>query len=350
MERSAKKNFLIDFSYAVLVGIIVFAVCRFLLKYLLPFIFAVIVAFFMQKPSNYISKKTKIRQGTTAAILSVIVYFSVAIICSFLIYRLVLLAAGFTEYLPQLFEKVNVLLAKAQNFFYNSFGVANDKFNAALTAFFGSALEKFTFAISGFVSEIVKNMPSFFISSIVALVATCYIAKDFNGLVKFLKLFFGKKITKKTIRIKNILFESVFKFVKGYSILTLITYFELLAGLLILRVKFAPVLALLIAFVDLLPIIGTGTVMIPWAFFSAINGRILFAISLAVLYIMIIVIRNFAEPKIIGTQIGINPLFTLLAMFTGLKVLGLAGLILFPIILIVVIRYYKDEMEEGLSV
>ena len=128
------------------------------------------------------------------------------------------------------------------------------------------------------------------------------------------------------------------------------TYAELLLGLFLLKIKYAPFIALIIALVDVLPVIGTGTVMIPWAVLSVFLGNNRLALGLAVLYVIIVIVRNFLEPKIISTQIGMNPLFTLLAMFVGLKVLGFWGLILFPIILIVVIRYYKDEMQEGLSV
>jgi predicted PurR-regulated permease PerM len=64
----------------------------------------------------------------------------------------------------------------------------------------------------------------------------------------------------------------------------------------------------------------------------------------------VILVRNFLEPKIIGKQIGINPLFTLIAMFLGLRIFGVWGLFLFPVVLIAVIKYYKSEPEESLSV
>ena len=109
-------------------------------------------------------------------------------------------------------------------------------------------------------------------------------------------------------------------------------------------------MAVIIAFVDILPVIGTGTVLVPWAVILALIGNIKLAVSLAVLYIITVIVRNFLEPKIIGGQIGISSLFTLIFMFAGLKILGVLGLILFPIIFIVTVKYFKDEMEEGLSV
>ena len=124
-----------------------------------------------------------------------------------------------------------------------------------------------------------------------------------------------------------------------------ITFLELLAGLYILRIKYAPLLAALISVIDILPVLGTGTVLVPWAAAELLARDTAAGIGLLVLYAVITVIRNFAEPKIIGKEMGINPLFTLLAMFIGLKLFGFAGILLLPITLIVVVKYYKDEME-----
>ena len=136
---------------------------------------------------------------------------------------------------------------------------------------------------------------------------------------------------------------SVFKLIKGYAILMLMTFLELLAGFLILRVKYALLLSLLIAVVDILPVLGTGTVLIPWGIAGLILKNTALGIGILVLYAVITVIRNFAEPKIIGKQIGINPLFTLLSMFIGIKLLGFAGVIIFPTALIVTVKYYSED-------
>lgn len=343
MERTTKKNFLIDFAYVVSILFLVYFIGKFFLQYLLPFIFATIIAFAMQKPSYYLSRKFKIKQGILAAVLSGAVYLIAGFLIGFLIYRLILLFIDFKDYLPQLFEKFNNILIR----FESIFETMPENFN--VSGLIDNVISKVTLNIGGFISNLAKNMPSFFLSSIVAFVATCYIAKDFKGLSKFVKEICGRKITENVLKIKKILFESVFKLIKGYLILSLLTYIELTVGLLILKVKFAPLIAVLIATVDLLPVIGAGTVMVPWAVITAFLGNYGLGIGIVVLYLVVLLLRNFAEPKIIAGQIGINPLFTLLAMFVGLKLIGFLGLILFPIILIVVIRYYRDEDNQGLS-
>lgn len=108
--------------------------------------------------------------------------------------------------------------------------------------------------------------------------------------------------------------------------------------------KYAPVIALLIAVVDVLPVLGTGTVVIPWGITEILLGNGVRGVGLFVMYAVVTLVRSFAEPKIIGNQIGINPLFTLIAMFVGLKTLGFLGVLIFPTVLIVTVEYYKEQM------
>lgn len=351
MEIENKKNFLIKFLYLVVIGTLIFVASKFLINYLLPFIVAIIIAYLMQRPASFFSKKLKFSKGIIAAIFSVSVYFIVAFAVVFIIYKSTGFLGGLTKVLPDLFEELSSIVNTLHNRFSN---IMPDEFSSAFDGLSKSMLERITTQISGFVSRVLtklaKSTPSFLFSSIVALVASCYIAKDYDRLLKFVKELLGKKVTGNLEKIKVILFESVFKLLKGYLILTVLTYLQLLAGFLMLKVKHAPIIALLISFVDVLPVLGTGTVLIPWAVLSVLWGNIPLAIGLGILYIVVVIVRNFAEPKIIGTQIGINPLFTLLAMFVGLKLFGVAGLFLFPIILIIVIKYYKNQMQEGLSV
>ena len=346
-----KKKFLINFAYIGVTGLLIFLVCRFLINYLLPFVIATIIAFLMQKPAAFLGKKFRFKKGTIAAVLSATVYLVVAFCAVYSLYKLTIFLAGFTERLPQIFDEISAFFNKLQERFSEM--IPND-YNSGLNDFWDNTLQRASTDLGGFFSRalasIAKNTPSFLFSSIVALVASCYIAKDYNILIKFTKELCGKRVSENIQKIKIILFESVFKLLKGYLILTFLTFLQLLIGFVILRVKYAALIAVLISFVDILPVLGTGTVLIPWAVISALYGNVALGVGLGVLYIIVIVVRNFAEPKIIGTQIGINPLFTLLAMFIGFRLLGVAGLFLFPIVLIVIIKFYKNQMQEGLSV
>ncbi len=354
LERITKKNFIIDVIYIALIIFLVGAASVLVLKYLMPFVIGSVIAFAVQKPSRYLSRKIKLCDGLLAAVLSVLVYLAVGAVFVFLSYRLAVFLIGLTDFLPSLFEKIGAVFEQIQQKYSALFSNLPERLNLDFNVLIEDALKKLLATlvdfISGLMSGIAKKAPSFFVSSIVTLVATCLIAKDFEHLLRFVKTLIGKQRTEKIVKIKDIIIGSVFKLGKGYFILTLITFSLLYLGFLILKIDYALSLAVIIAFVDLLPVIGTGTVLVPWSIGSVLLGNIPLGIGIGVLFVMIVIVRNFCEPKIIGMQIGINSLFTLISMFLGLKLFGVAGLILFPIIFIVVIRYYKDEMTDSLSV
>ena len=115
-----------------------------------------------------------------------------------------------------------------------------------------------------------------------------------------------------------------------------------------LKVKYALIIAFATALIDILPVVGLGAVLIPWAVFSALSGNPERAIGLAVLYILIATIRNVIDPKIIGDKLGIHPVFSLAITFLGLKLFGAVGVLLAPLITIAVktlleIKYGQKE-------
>lgn len=132
------------------------------------------------------------------------------------------------------------------------------------------------------------------------------------------------------------------KLIKSYSIIMSITFVELSIGLSILKISNPFLIALAISVFDILPILGAGGVLLPWAIFSLILGNVPLGIGLFILYGVIMVVRQVIEPKIVGQQIGLHPIATLLCMFIGAKLLGVIGLFLFPITA-TIIKGMNDE-------
>lgn len=347
MDERAKKNFLITAAYIVTVGAIVFIVCRFLLKYLMPFIIGGLIAWAVQKPAYYISGKTRLNSKISAALLTAAVFALLAAALFFAVLGFTTAAGGIMRELSVRAGDMGKMLSSLRNNFDALFKRLPDEFGSAAdtlwNGFLARAASAAGGAVSSFAGAVVRRAPSFLISCIVSVAAGCYIAADFRGLSKFVGGVIGKRTYENCVKIKNILVGSVFKLLKGYALLMLLTLSELFIGFLVLRVKYALLLGLLIAVIDILPVLGTGTVLIPWGIAELLFENTALGIGLLVLYAVITVIRNFAEPKIIGRQMGINPLFTLLSMFIGIKLLGFAGVIIFPTALIVTVKYYGED-------
>ena len=103
-----------------------------------------------------------------------------------------------------------------------------------------------------------------------------------------------------------------------------------------------------IAFVDALPILGSGAVMVPWGIISGLNGDLKLGISIIVLWIIMSVLRQFIEPKILSSKIGIHPIFTIISMYTGFKLLGIIGMFVGPIVLIILKNIFSKLLDDGI--
>ncbi len=349
MELQYKKRFLIELTFAFVVTVIVYFAIRFVLGYLLPFVIATPIAYFSHRLSERLHRGFHLSKGCVAAISAALIFTAFFGLAVLLIY---LLSTAFRNFLGNLGDFVAYatgIVSELQNSISDFLKELSPDLAAEVAIITESFAERLRTAlgntVSGAATGIAKAMPSFLLSSVVALVASCYIAKDFEGLARFVKELMGKRIYDNILKVREILVGSILKLLKGYLILATLTFAELTAGLWILRVDYAPLVAFLIALVDLLPVFGTGTILVPWGIARLLSGDIFMGISLILLYAVIMLVRNFLEPKIIGKQIGINPLFTLVAMFAGLKVFGFWGLLICPITLIVVIKYYKNEMQ-----
>lgn len=107
-------------------------------------------------------------------------------------------------------------------------------------------------------------------------------------------------------------------------------------------------MALFIAFADALPILGSGTVILPWAVICATQGNINLAIALVVLFVIISIVRQLLEPKVVSNEIGIHPIFTLVAMYTGYKIIGILGMLIGPIVIIILKAIFETLIDKGI--
>lgn len=353
MGEQAKKRFIINVVFiGFWIGLIILS-GKFLLRNLLPFIIAAIVASLMQKPAKFLYRTIKIPKGISAAVLSALLYIILAITLIFFIAKFFSFTgkalsslSGVGQTVMNVFERLQNTIGEIASSFSPDFEVVSKQI---LSTVLQSVTEKTSGYLSDTAAEIIKSAPSFLFSSVVALAASCYIGKDFDGLVEFSKTIVGEKTVETTVKVKKILTESVLKIIGGYLILMVITFLELAIGFLILGIENWLLIAGIIAVIDALPALGTGAVLLPWGIINILLGDNFLGVSLMVLYLLVTIIRNFAEPKIVGSKTGINPLFILFSMFLGIRLFGFFGLIILPVTFIVVVKYYKNEMENETS-
>ncbi|HHU19959.1 MAG TPA: sporulation integral membrane protein YtvI [Bacilli bacterium] len=185
--------------------------------------------------------------------------------------------------------------------------------------------------VAGFVAAI----PNYIVSFIVYLIALFLFMLDLpNVIANFYKLFSAasaEKIQYVTNRLKSVLFG----FLKGQFLVSLIIFAVSLIGLFIIVPEYALIMSIVIWIIDLIPIIGSIVILAPWSIYMFLIGSTFVGIELAVLALILLAIRRIVEPKVMGVQMGLSPLTTLISMYIGLKLFGLFGFIIGPVVSII---------------
>ncbi len=357
MTTEGQKNIIIKaVFYALIIGL-VFLSFKLFFGPLLPFLLAGALVLSLQPLVTFLHRKFKIKRNPASVALVLTVY-TIAIGITFWLTRLLYIQlADFLSSLPTYFDSVTAQLTAIVNRISSVMGkipdISNDWLKDIPNTALKSAVEKLGVGATEIATKFAAGVPSFLLSVAVMIIASIYIAKDYTAFTEYMHSIVPEKIIQKFINIKKTVLSRVAKLLKGYLLIIIITFFELFVGLSVLNVKYALIIAIATALIDILPVLGSGTVLIPWAVFSALSGNPSRAIGLAVLYVLITTIRNVVDPKIIGDKLGIHPVFSLAITFLGLKLFGAVGVLLAPLITIAIktlleIKYgqVNDNLEK----
>ena len=194
----------------------------------------------------------------------------------------------------------------------------------------------------GTISGVASSLPGLFIKLLLMIISTFFIAADYELLTGFFLKQLDGKSKQIFLQVKKYVVGTLFVCIRSYALIMTITFIELSVGLSIIGVKNSILIAFLISVFDILPVLGTGGIMIPWTIIAALTGDYSLSIGLLIVYLIITVIRNIIEPKIVGSQIGLHPVVTLASMFVGVQLLGVVGLFGFPISLSL-LRHLNDN-------
>lgn len=340
MTQEAKKNFLINCLFLAVLGVIVYFAFKTLLIYIFPFSIGLLVSMIVQKPAATLHRRLKLPKGLCMVALVIIVYI-LAMLLVFLVGYGVYnwlwnIAQTIPQILPKITEAGSLLISRLSDIM----SAMEPRLKEALMALPATAVsatgEKLTGVATSLAGSIVSGIPSVILGVIITIIASAYIAKDYTKVITFLGDQLPPRLWELAVASKQILFKNIFRMLRGYILLMFITFAELTLALLILGYgKTAVTLAAVIAVIDILPILGTGTILIPWGIIELIFGDYLAGAVILAAYLIITIVRNSLEPKIIGQQVGVHPLLMLFVLFVGLRLFGILGMV--GLVLLVVI-------------
>ena len=191
-------------------------------------------------------------------------------------------------------------------------------------------------AITSNASSIIKNSGKVIAELVFCIIATFYLTLDFDGCKEGLLRLVPNSIKEHAKTFASTTIQALGRYIRAYISIMCVTFIELFVGLMIFRVRYAAIIALATTIIDIIPILGVGTVLIPWALICFIIGNPTLGIELLVLYGIIYVVRQVIEPKLVGSFVGIHPIVALIFVFFGFLNFGIGGMILAPIIAYVI--------------
>lgn len=352
-----RRDAIINVAFAAMILGLIYVFFKYCFGVTAPFLLSFFFAVLLQKPLRHLDKKTKNKFHTLWSLL--LVLLCIIIILGPVITIIALIGreiGSFISYLTDQLSDLPAFLATLEKEILNLLQFLPDSVyttvSDTISDFFSRMINNFdlselgidmnsitsglTTGVSG-IFGVVRNIPSILIGIVIGIIAWIFFTKDYDYIVNFIKLQLPEGKKNILSEMKQIFSSTVLKMVRAYALIMFITFCELFLGLSILNWtgimnnNYIFMIAIAIAVFDILPVAGSGGILIPWSIISLVLGDYSKAIGLIVIYVVISVIRQYIEPKIVGSSLGVHPIVTLAGLYFGLKLFGFLGMFIVPI-------------------
>ena len=341
--------------------VLVFTLVLLLLAYKLamfyvPFIIAFLIATMIEPLIKFFMNKCKLKRKLSATISLILV---VVIIGSLLA---VLISAIISE-AKVLLSNLNSSMDGVYNW---GLGIINNLANGDLVIpqdwistvqdSLSSIIDVVKNIVYSFATGVINfagQVPGAITYTIITILAIIFMCFDRDYVKNLIKQQIPKKWLEKANEIVVKSFKIIWNYIKAEARLSLLCFVLVSIGLFIfnlcgINLEYVAIMAILIGFVDLLPLFGAGFIMVPWTVVLLIQGNAVAGIAVFALWLAWSVIKQFLEPKFVSKQMGMHPIFTLIAMYTGFKLFGVIGLLLGPIIFLIIREVFSNNVNKGI--
>lgn len=368
-----RRSVLINTAYFALIIGAFYLFMRFAFWPLFPFIFAFFAAMLLQKPVKLLTKRTPIKKGLAAFLLTMFCALFLIGILALAGTKIVTEVKGLVESVMSAFDSLPDFIMTAEKWLISLVEKLPTALETPLTRWIdnladnliaaaqqnpsqpsGSLLSGFKFDLSSLktplsgVISTASKVPSILIAIVITFIATVFITSDYDRIVTFIKRQLPSKKRETLTKTKNLTITTISKMLKAYCLIICITCTELFIGISALKLLgiynggYIFTISLVTAIVDIFPILGSGTVLIPWGIVSLLMGKTGLGIGVLVIYVIITVLRQYIEPKLVAGQLGLPPIATLMGMYIGLKLFGVFGMFILPFT-ITILKVLNDD-------
>ncbi len=349
MNLEKQKAFLVHFAYIALILGIAFISIKYFLPLLMPFVIGLIVAALLRPTIDVITKKVHLKRVFVSIFILLVFYSVIALLTLLVSAKVIYFLKDIFNRLPIIYtDLANSIEPELEHLSENilmQFPDIEDYLEGILSSIGDSLFSVISTAsttVVGTITGFASRVPAILINFLFTIVSSFFFTIDYHRIARFVMKQFSKEKQEMILNLKNSVIRTLGKFIKAYVTLIIITFAELSIGFIILRIPNPLLIGGIVAVVDILPILGTGAVLLPWTIIAFIFGNNTMAIGILILYIVVTIVRQTLEPRVVGQQIGLHPVVTLLCIFAGAQLLGVVGLLLLPIT-VTIIKKMNDE-------
>ena len=336
MEK--KKEFIINFLYAAIIAGLIYFGINYVLGIVLPFILGFIFAYLAIKACRRFFHQEKTIYRTLTLLL---IYFIIVLLIITLVNLGINKIGDFIKTLPNFYKNtIEPYITSLENVLMKYGESLPGNINNILSDITGDLFDTLKSILSSLVSGLVNitttaisSAPNILIGVIATIVTSFYFVTDYDKIAGWFTSVLPDKYLKLFYEIKDFVENTLLKVLSAYASIMLVTFIELLIGLTIFKVSNSAMWAFIIALLDIFPVLGVGTVLVPWGVSSLITGNFVLGIELLVLYLIISFVRNIIEPKFVGTNLGLHPLVILFSIIVGVRLFGAIGMFGLPLTL-----------------
>ncbi len=318
-----------------------FALVYFTSSYTFPFIVAFCIAFLIQPISKFFRVKLKFKRNIPALLASAVIYILIFALLALLFYSIISEAMQLVRNISALnLDKIIVPIQNILNDVSQYFQNIDPSFiqdnSSQLTQLLKNSLNIVGKSLNAFLS-IALSIPMWITIVFVVILSTYFFTRDMSNIKTRFMSIFSDSGRDKINKIWSQGLNMLTKYVKAYFFIYFLTFIQTLTGFLILGVKYSVLLSVICAFADILPVLGIGLIYLPLAVIYIISGNYFAGFGILILFVLISIVRQIVEPKIVSTSLGIHPVTTLVAIFIGLKAFGIIGMLYLTFMII----FYK---------
>ena len=304
-----------------------------LLRFFMPFVIGWVIAMIANPLVRFLERRVKLVRRH-----SFIVAAALALVIGLLyllVSRTFVLLRQFILDLPGLYAGIEGDVARSMEQLEHLFDFMPDsiqqswaQFGNNLGSYMGTVVEKIASPTVEAAGTVAKSLPAMLVYTVVTILSAYFFIVDRDRILAAIKAHMPQWAGHYGLYLKGEVRHLIGGYFMAQFKIMAVVWVILTAGFFVLGVGYGPLWASLIAFLDFLPVFGTGTALIPWGILKLLGGEYAFAAGLLLIYVLTQVIRQIIQPKLVGDSMGLNPLMTLFLLYIGFKAAGIAGMIL----------------------